>query len=129
MSLIAKHREFLLQEIRNGKLEVFVCQSSVASRRFHHMLGNLLDQVTPSKLFNFDCMILFFEGDYLDKMVPQFCIQFFPNYLDQEERDSIRPQGPRQFDVFHFCFYLCHFSTVFVILQVRLQTDFICNTR
>lgn len=38
--------------------------------------------------------------------------------LDQEEGDPVRPQRPRQLDVFHFGFDLGHFSAVFVLLQV-----------
>lgn len=38
--------------------------------------------------------------------------------LDQEEGDSVRPQRPRQLDVFHFGFDLRHLSAVFVLLRV-----------
>lgn len=48
---------------------------------------------------------------------------YFTTYLDQEERDAVRPQRPGQLDVFHFCFNLCHFTTVFVFLRVGLKLN------
>lgn len=54
---------------------------------------------------------------FLEAIEINICVK---TYLDQEEGDAICPQRPCQFDIFHFCFDLCHFSTVFVFLQVGL---------
>lgn len=43
----------------------------------------------------------------------------FQTDLDQEEGDTICPQRPRQFDIFHFSFDLRHFATVLVLLKER----------
>lgn len=40
----------------------------------------------------------------------------FSPYLNQEEGDAVCPQRSRQFDIFDFCFDLCHFATVVVLL-------------
>lgn len=58
---------------------------------------------------------------FLNKLVQWCLINMFSTYLHQEEGDAVCAQRPGQFDIFHFCFYLCHFSTVFVFLQMKLH--------